>query len=49
MRTDYLPGLLFVWPLPGWGVRGALVSALAKYDAFCSHIFDYACLKVCLH
>ena len=21
-----------------------LLSAIAKYDAFCSHIFDYACL-----
>ena len=24
-------------------------ECFVKYDAFCSHIFDYACLRPCLH
>ena len=33
LHTDYLRGPLFV-PLPGWRVRGALVSALDKSTLF---------------
>ena len=43
LRTDYLRGPLFVHPPSGWGVQGALVSALERgLQFFCWVVVNYA-------